>query len=150
MAGSLESRATCSYTKRDSSWVECASWLLLIPFWLDATCRFLSTSHIFSLSSSSSFPHQQIMAPQRTQQCATGSELSWMAGASSNTPPTAMQLQCRQQLVHRDTANEATKSMTIDAHSNMDPPTGSSKNKMRHVIGCEDIHIKVDHHQLTI
>jgi len=47
---------------------------------------FLRTSQFFSLSSSSSFPHQQMMAPQTTLQSTSRSESSRTVGASSNTP----------------------------------------------------------------
>jgi len=52
----LEICASCSYMHQDSSWEEQASWLLLIPCWLEATYIFLKTSHLFLLSSSSGLP----------------------------------------------------------------------------------------------
>jgi len=56
IAGRLESCATCSYTQQDSSCVECARWLLCIPFWPKDNYIFLRTAHFFSLSSSSGLP----------------------------------------------------------------------------------------------
>jgi len=53
IAGWLATRATGSYAQQDSSWVDWASWLLRMPFWLEANYIFLSTSHIISWSSSS-------------------------------------------------------------------------------------------------
>jgi len=46
----LETHATCSYTRPNSSWVECASSLLLIPFWLEANYKSLKYSHFFLLT----------------------------------------------------------------------------------------------------
>jgi len=56
MAGWLETHATCSYLQRDSACAECASWLLLIPFWLAANYILMRTSHFSSLSSSIELP----------------------------------------------------------------------------------------------
>jgi len=62
------------------------------------------------------------------------------AGVSALTP----------KLVHRDTANAATKHMTQDAHLKVVRKTGSSKNKKHHAVGCEYIHIEVNGRQLPI
>jgi len=56
IVGKLETRATWSCTQQDPSCVELASWLLCIPFWLEAHYIFFRTSHFFSLSSSSELP----------------------------------------------------------------------------------------------
>jgi len=56
IAGWLETGATCTYTQQDPCCVERASWLLRIPFWLEANYIFLRTSHFFSLSYSSGLP----------------------------------------------------------------------------------------------
>ena len=48
-------RIPCSHTQQDSAWIEPASWLSLIPFWLVAHYIIFSTSHFFSWSSSSHF-----------------------------------------------------------------------------------------------
>jgi len=48
--------ATGSYVQQDWSCVEWASWLLCMPFWLEANCIFHRSSHFFSLSSSSGLP----------------------------------------------------------------------------------------------
>jgi len=45
----------CTYTQQDLAWIERASWLSLIPFWLVAHYIIFSTSHFFSWSSSSRF-----------------------------------------------------------------------------------------------
>ena len=45
----------CSYTQPDSAWIEGASWLSLIPFWLLGNYRIFRTSHFFSWSCSSPF-----------------------------------------------------------------------------------------------
>ena len=47
LAGQWEMSATGSQMQRDSSWVEHASWLLIIPFWLEANYIFLRTSTSF-------------------------------------------------------------------------------------------------------
>jgi len=88
---------------------------------------FIRTSHIFSLSSSSSFPHQLIMALLMPQQGASGLESSRMMNASLNTPPTGTHIQCRHQLVNHDAANAATDNMTQDTHSTMLHKARSSK-----------------------
>jgi len=56
LAGWLPNCAMSSYVEQDSSCVERASWLLPMPFWLEANYIFLRTSHVFSLSSSSGLP----------------------------------------------------------------------------------------------
>jgi len=78
--------ATWSSTAQDSLGVECASWLLLIPFWLEANYIFLMTSHFCSLSSFSQSPHQQIMAQGKPHKRDGGSDSSWTTGTSSNVP----------------------------------------------------------------
>jgi len=45
----------CTSTQQDSAWIEHASWLSLIPFWLVTYDTIFSTSHFFSWSSSSCF-----------------------------------------------------------------------------------------------
>jgi len=55
------------------------------------------------------------MTPGTPQHGASGSELSRPTAASTNAPHTETQQQCRQQLIHRDTANAATENMTQDA-----------------------------------
>jgi len=51
ITGWWETPATCSYTQQDSSWVDHASWLSLIPFWLDCNYTFLRPLHFLLLSS---------------------------------------------------------------------------------------------------
>jgi len=79
----------------------------------------------------------------------SGSKSSGLAGASINTSLIGTQQERRHQWVHRDTANEATKNMTHDAHLKIIRKTGSSTNKKQHAVGCEFIHSLVNGHQLT-
>jgi len=137
ITGQLSTAAMCGYTQHGSVWVDCASWLLLIPIWLEADYIFLRTSQFLSLSSFSSSQRRQIVAPLTPAQGASGSESSRMTGASSIAPPTVTQPECRHQLVHCDAANAATENMTQSAHLKMVPKTGSSKNKKQHAIRCE-------------
>ena len=136
IAGPLESLPTCSDTQQGVSWVERASWQSFIPLWPVAYYIFLRTSH-FSLSSSSPFPQQQVMAPQTPQPGLSQSESSRTAGASSNAPLVETQLQRRHHLVHRDAAIAATKNMAQDAHLQKVRKTGRSNNRQQHAIGCE-------------
>jgi hypothetical protein len=85
IAGQLESLPTCSDTQQDVSWVEHASLQSFIPLWPVAYYIFLRTFH-FSLSSSSPFPQQQVMARQIPQPGVIQSKLSRTMGASSNAP----------------------------------------------------------------
>ena len=64
--------------------------------------------------------------------------------------PFDTQQECKQQLLHRDTASAATKNKTQDAHLIIVRKTGSSTNKKQHAVGCEYIHTVVNGHQLTI
>jgi len=115
IAGPLEWPATCSYTQPDKTWVECGSSLTFIPLWIVAYYVFLRTFH-FSLSSSLPFPEQQVMAPQTPQPSVIESELSRTTGGSSNAPLAESHQQHRHQLVHRDSAIEATENMAQDPH----------------------------------
>lgn len=138
MAGPLETPATCSNTQQDSSWVDCASWLSLIPFRLEANYILLMTSHFIWLSSSSLIPKQQIMAPQGPDRGASGTKLRWLMGASANVPPTGTQQKRRHQFVHRYAANVARETISQDAHLKNVRITGHSKNKEQHaILGCE-------------
>jgi len=56
IAWRLAIRATGSSAHQDSPCVEWASWLLRMPFWLEANYIFLRFSHFISLSSSSGLP----------------------------------------------------------------------------------------------
>jgi len=56
IAWRMATHATGSYVQQDSSCAERASWLLPMPFWLEANYIFLRTSHFFSLSSFSGLP----------------------------------------------------------------------------------------------
>jgi len=145
-----ETHPTCSNTRQDSSWVSRSCWLLLILFGHEADYIVLRASHFVSLSSSSPIPQQQIMDTQSPQPGESGSKSSRMAGATSNMAIIGTQQERRHQLVHHDAANAATKHMTHDAHSKIVCKTGSSKNKKQHAVGCENIHIKIKGHQLTI
>jgi len=137
IARPLETPATCSYTQWDSDSVDYASWLSLIPFWLEAHYIFLRTSHFVSLSSSSSFRQHQIMAPHTAQHGASGSGSSHLTGASSNAPPAGTQLQHRHQLAHHNTANPAAENVTLENHLTSVCETAHSKDTKQHATGCE-------------
>jgi hypothetical protein len=62
-----------------------------------------------------------------------------LAGATSSTELLGKQQERRHKLVRRNAANVVTKQMTQDAHLMIFRKTGSSKNKMQHVVGCEYI-----------
>jgi hypothetical protein len=71
-------------------------------------------------------------------------------GATSNTAILGTQQELRRKLVHRHDTNPATKYMTHDAYLIIVHMSGSSKNKMQHAVGCENIHIVANSGQLTI
>jgi len=121
-----ETHPTCSQMYQDSSWVECASWLLLIPFWLEANYIFFMTSHLFWWSSSSPSPHRQIMAAKTRQQSEKRSESSRSTVASCIVFLVSTKQQCWHQLVHHGTANAATDNMTQDTHFKIVRTTGNS------------------------
>ena len=83
-----------SYPLQDSAWIERASWLLLIPFWLVAHYIIFSTSHFFSWSCSSRFYNskpwlpkhflQLLLEPNQAEQ-QTLRTMSHLARHSSNT-----------------------------------------------------------------
>ena len=148
--GQLEACEICSYTLQASFCVECASWLLYIPFWLEANYIFLRTSHFFSLSSSSLLPHQQIFTTKTFQQGTSGSESSRTTLASFNMPPARTQLQYRHHFVHCGTANTAIDNMTLDKQYTLVHTTRSNKNKEQHDIGCQFIHSEADSRKLSI
>jgi len=56
----------------------------------------------------------------------------------------------RHQLVHRDSANAATRNITPDAHLEIVHDTVSSTHKRQHAVGCEYIHTRVDGCEFTI
>jgi len=64
-----------------------------------------------------------------------------LAGATSSTEILGTQQERRHKLVHRDTADAATKHMTQDAYLKIVRKTGSRRNKKQHVVGCEYIDI---------
>jgi len=146
----FETPATSGFTRQYSSRVERASWLLLIPFWLEVYYIFLRTSHCTSLSSSSPIPQQRIMDSQTPQPGESGSELSETMDASSNLSLDGTQHQCRHQLVHCHAANAATANITQDSHLKTIRKTRRSRNKQQHATGCEYIHIEADGPQLTL
>jgi len=49
------SHMQCSFMQQDSAWIEGASWLSLIPFWLETNFTIFRTSRFFSWLSSSLF-----------------------------------------------------------------------------------------------
>jgi len=133
IVGPLESPATCRDRQQHIPWVERASWQSFIPLWPVAYHIFLTTFHI-SLSSSSPFPQQHVMAPQTPQPGVIPSKLSRMMGASSNAPLAETQQQCRHQLVHCDSAIAATENKAQDAHLKIVRKTGRSNNRQQHAI----------------
>jgi len=77
------------------------------------------------------------MAPESHQPDAIGSELSWMAGASTNSPPGETKQLCSRQLVPCDAEIVVTENMTQATQLTMVWKTASSKNKKQHTIGCQ-------------
>jgi len=150
LSGLWETPATCSRVQPDSSSVDCASWMLLIPLWLEPKYIILRTSHFFSVSSSSPIAHQWIMATHAPQPGECGSKSGQPMGASSNPTLTDTQHQGRHQLVHHNAANVANPNITQHAHLKIICKTGSGKSKTQHAIGCNYIHIAVNSHQLNI
>jgi len=81
IAGCLAIRATGSYAQPNSSFVEEASWLLCMPFWLDGKYIFRRTSHFFLLSSSSelptSFRHHHLLTSTAANHGSTKTSARW-------------------------------------------------------------------------
>jgi hypothetical protein len=90
------------------------------------------------------------MDTQRRPPGESGSNNGSLAGATSNTEILRTQQKRRHKLVHRDAANVATKHMTQVAHLNIVSKPGRNKNKKKHAVGCEYIHIKANSSQLTV
>jgi len=110
--GWLETPAIGRNPQKNSSWVEGANWLLLIPFWLEATYIFLRTSHFFSLSSSPYSLPKPIMTAVPSQQAGRESESSQPTGPLSNLSPGEMWQWRKHQLVHSDIGIPVTRQMT--------------------------------------
>ena len=136
IAGPLESLPTCSDTQQGVSWVERASWQSFIALWPVAYYIFLRTSH-FSLSSSSPFPQQQVMAPKTPWPGIIQSESNRTTCSSSNEPLAETLLQRSHQLVHHNTAIVATEYMAQNKHLKKAHKTGHSNNRQQHAIRCE-------------
>jgi len=90
------------------------------------------------------------MDTQQTPQGESGLNTGRLAGATTNTAIFGIQHERRHMLVHRDTANAATKPMTPDEHFKIVCKTGSNKIMKQHAVGCEFIHIEENGGQLTI
>ena len=90
------------------------------------------------------------MDTQPPQPGPSGSKSDQLAGASLNTSLIGIQQERRQQLVHREAADAATKHMTEDAHLKIICKTGSSMNKKQHAVGREYLHTMVNGRQLTV
>jgi hypothetical protein len=90
------------------------------------------------------------MDTQPPQPGTGGSKSRRLAGVSSNTSLISTQQERRDQLIHDDAADAATKHMTQDAHLKIIRKTGSSTNKKQHAVGCEYLHAVVNGCQLTI
>jgi len=140
----------CSYMLLGTSGVESGSQLSLIQCSLEAYYVFLKTSYFSWLSCSSPFTQQQVVAPQTPQAGLTGSESSQTTDAVFNLPQGRTKQQCRQQLVHCDTANAATTNIIQDAHWMMDLICRSRKHIKKQMIECYYIQPRVDCGQQTI
>ena len=90
------------------------------------------------------------MAPETPQQGESGTESSRMMGTSSNMPPAVTQLQRRHHFAHRNTANAATRYLTLDAQLKIVCESRNSKKKTQHVIRCQYSRIEVNGSQLLI
>jgi len=80
----------------------------------------------------------------------SGSNTCRLVGATTNTDILGTQQERRHKLIHRDTANAATKRMTQHAHLKIVRKTGSRNNKKQHAVECEYIHIEAQSGQLTV
>jgi len=143
IARPLKSPATYHYTQMEQTWVECASRLSFIPFWLVAYYIFFRTFHC-SLSSSSPFPQQQDMAPDTPRRGVIESESCRTTGAPVYAPLPETQQQWRHQLLHHNAAISATENMAQDAHFNIAHHTRRSNNQKQHAMGCEYLPIDVN------
>jgi len=161
IAGRLAICATGSYAQQDSSCAEWVSWLLCMPFWLEANYIFLRTSHFFWLSSSSglpsSFRYHDLFISTAPDDGSTNTTARWKwnrigqnDGCFIQQPPAETHSQLRHHLVHSDAANAATDNMTLDAQLNIVGKTGSSKNEKQHAIRCMCSRIEVHGCQLMI
>jgi hypothetical protein len=80
------------------------------------------------------------MDTQPPQPGPNGSKSCRLPGAWSNTAVTGIQQEHRQQLVHHDSPNAATKTMSQDVHLIIVSKTGSSMNVKKHAVAYEYIH----------
>jgi len=80
----------------------------------------------------------------------SGSNTGRLAGATSNTDILGTPQERRHKLVHRDTANAATKHMTQDACLKIVRKTGGRKNKKQHAVGWECIRVEAIGGQLSV
>ena len=95
-------------------------------------------------------PQQHVITPEILQEGAIQAEWSLTTGASNTAPPGVTQQQRRHHLVHCSAATIATENMTQDAHLKIVRSAGSRKDRKKHAIGCESIHLDVDNGQLTV
>jgi len=133
----FESFITCSSTLQYSSWVDCASWQLLIPFWLKVYYIFLRTSHFsFVISFLSHFtpanqgsittsPRWERIGIEQNDGCSLHGITAW--GTTTMVAPVTALRCC--QCSHRK--------MTEDAHSNTVHKTQCHNQKKQHAIRCE-------------
>jgi hypothetical protein len=136
--------------QHDLTWVKHATWQLTISSWHVAKNIFLSTSHFFSLLSSSSILHQQNIPTHTPQPGENGTESRGSTGVTPNTLFSGTQSERKHQLIHRNAANAAANNVTQDAHFKIVLNTGRSKTKNQHPIGCEYIYITVNDGQQTV
>jgi len=82
IAGRLATRATGRYAHHVSSCVERASWLLCMPFWLNANYISLRNSLFFALSSSAglptSFRYHHLFTSTARNHSSTNTSASWV------------------------------------------------------------------------
>jgi len=138
--------------------------LCAAAFSLNWTCKLAITHSIMTGSSLYNLQHfpllfviifltflqHQTIAPKTLPPGGIGAGSSWTTGTSHSEPIGKTQQQRRHQLVQRDAAIVATENMTQDAHLIKVRKSGGKNTKKQHAIGCESIHICVDHGQLRM
>ena len=161
IAGWLATCATGSYVQQDSSGVERASWLLRMPFWLEANYIFLRSSHFVSLSSSSGLPtlfrDHHLFTSTAANHGSTNTSASWAWNRIEQNDRRFCQYPTRWNPTTMQTpicslrrCKCSHQNMTLDAQLKIVHITGSSKNKKQHVIGYEYSQIEVDDRQLML
>jgi hypothetical protein len=83
------------------------------------------------------------MATETLQPGENGTEPGGSIGVTPKMSLSDKQQKHRQQLVHCNAANVATKNITKDSHLKIICKTERSKNINQHTIGCEHINVMV-------